>query len=72
MRLLLDLGQGLIERGVETGEFRTTDGAFAAQLVAMAIESVLSGVLLERTGMTAAEAFAELSDLILHGLVQRH
>lgn len=60
----------LVEEGVAVGAFRATDGAFAAQVVALAIDAVQSGVLLERTGLTAAEAFAELADLLLHGLVR--
>jgi AcrR family transcriptional regulator len=61
----------MIEAGIDAGDFRPTDGAFAAQVVAVAIESVQSGALLQRTGMSAAEAFAKLSDLLLHGLVKR-
>ncbi len=60
----------LIDEGVATGQFRATDGNFAAQLVALAIESVQSGVLLERTGMTAADAFNELGTLLLNGLLR--
>ncbi|HEY5856311.1 MAG TPA: TetR/AcrR family transcriptional regulator [Aldersonia sp.] len=61
----------MIAEGIESGEFRSTDGVFAAQLVALAIDSVQSGALLERTGLSAAEAFAELEDLLLHGLLRR-
>lgn len=59
----------LIEEGIESGDFRSTDGNFAAQLVALAIEGVQSGVLLERTGMSAADAFGELGTLLLNGLL---
>ncbi|AFR50604.1 TetR family transcriptional regulator [Gordonia sp. KTR9] len=59
----------LIEEGIEAGDFRATDGNFAAQLVALAIEGVQSGVLLERTGMSAADAFGELGTLLLNGLL---
>jgi len=60
----------LIAAGVESGHFRATDAAFAAHLVALAIEAVQSGVLLERTGLSAAEAFGELGDLLLNGLLR--
>lgn len=60
----------LIEEGISSGDFRATDGNFAAQLVALAIEGVQSGVLLERTGMTAADAFTELGTLLLNGLLR--
>jgi len=58
----------MIDDGVGTGAFRATDGAFAAQVVALAIEAVQSGSLLERTGLSAAESFAELADLLFNGL----
>ncbi len=61
----------LIEEGITAGQFRSTDGNFAAHLVALAIEGVQSGVLLDRTGMTAADAFAELGTLLLNGLLSR-
>ena len=60
----------MIDQGVRDGAFRATDGAFAAQVVALAIEAVQSGTLLERTGLSAAESFAELADLLFNGLRQ--
>ncbi|SNT37060.1 TetR/AcrR family transcriptional regulator [Rhodococcoides kyotonense] len=59
----------LIDDGIESGVFRANDGAFASQLVALAIEGVQSGVLLERTGLSAADAFNELGNLLLNGLM---
>ncbi|MBT2266075.1 TetR/AcrR family transcriptional regulator [Rhodococcus erythropolis] len=61
----------LINDGIAAGEFCSADGNFAAHLVALAIEGVESGVLLERTGLTAADAFAELGTLMLNGLLRR-
>ncbi|WP_174187254.1 TetR/AcrR family transcriptional regulator [Nocardia barduliensis] len=61
----------LIDEGIAAGQFRPTDGNFAAHLVALAIEGVQSGLLLDRTGMTAADAFAELGTLLLNGLLRR-
>ncbi|MCX0272879.1 TetR/AcrR family transcriptional regulator [Nocardia zapadnayensis] len=60
----------LIDDGIREGRFRATDGMFASQLVALAIEGVQSGVLLERTGLSAADAFNELATLLLHGLLR--
>ncbi|WP_328393591.1 TetR/AcrR family transcriptional regulator [Nocardia sp. NBC_00416] len=59
----------LIDDGIEAGQFRATDGTFASQLVALAIEGVQSGILLERTNMSAADAFNELATLLLNGLL---
>ncbi|MGC9543991.1 hypothetical protein [Streptomyces sp. UG1] len=58
----------LIEEGVQAGVFRALNGHFAAQVVAVTIDAVQSGVLLERTGLTAGDAFSELGDLLLDGL----
>ncbi|ABW12667.1 transcriptional regulator, TetR family [Parafrankia sp. EAN1pec] len=58
----------MIDGGVRAGVFRATNAAFAAQVVALAIEAVQSGTLLERTGLSAAESFAELADLLFNGL----
>jgi AcrR family transcriptional regulator len=60
--------QEMIDDGVRAGVFRATNGTFAAQVVAIAIEAVQSGTLLTRTGMSAAESFAELADLLFNGL----
>ncbi|MFE1839667.1 TetR/AcrR family transcriptional regulator [Streptomyces sviceus] len=58
----------LIEEGVRSGVFRSLNGHFAAQVVAVTIDAVQSGVLLESTGLTAGDAFSELGDLLLDGL----
>ncbi|MEU1479179.1 hypothetical protein [Streptomyces sp. NPDC005760] len=58
----------MIEEGVEAGVFRALNGHFAAQVVAVTIDAVQSGALLESTGLTAGDAFSELGDLLLDGL----
>jgi hypothetical protein len=58
----------LIEEGVQAGVFRALNGHFAAQVVAVTIDAVQSGVLLESTGLTAGDAFSEFGDLLLDGL----
>ncbi|OZC74024.1 TetR/AcrR family transcriptional regulator [Rhodococcus sp. 06-462-5] len=60
----------LIDGGIADGVFSARDGVFASQLVALAIEGVQSGVLLDRTGLSAADAFAELGHLLLNGLLR--
>jgi hypothetical protein len=60
-----------IEAGVASGEFRRADAPLAAQAVALLIEGVQSGELLEHTGLTAGEAFSELGELLVHGLSAR-
>ncbi|MFE3849704.1 TetR/AcrR family transcriptional regulator [Streptomyces griseorubiginosus] len=58
----------LIEDGVAAGVFRALNGQFAAQVVAVTIDAVQSGALLDSTGLTAGDAFSELGDLLLDGL----
>jgi AcrR family transcriptional regulator len=61
----------LIQDGERDGAFRNVHGAFAAQLVTLAIEGIQSGALLDSTAMTASDAFTELGDLLMHGLAAR-
>lgn len=58
----------IIDQGVEAGQFRAVDAAFASELVVLAIDGVQSGRLLGPTGLTAGEAFAEIADILLDGL----
>ncbi|MEV7425825.1 hypothetical protein [Streptomyces sp. NPDC091212] len=58
----------LIDEGVRAGAFRSVNGLFAAQVVAVAIDAVQSGAPLETTGLSAGDAFSELGDLLLDGL----
>ncbi len=60
----------LVDEGIADDIFSARDGVFASQLVALAIEGVQSGALLDRTGLSAADAFAELGHLLLHGLLR--
>ena len=60
----------MIDYGVRAGVFRDINGNFAAQVVAVAIDAVQSGAIIEATGLSAADAFTELGDLLLHGLSQ--
>ncbi len=60
-----------MDGGVQAGEVRAVDGTFAGQLIALAIQGVQSGALLEPTGLTAGQAYTEMADLLLHGLAAR-
>lgn len=62
--------RGMIEAGVRSGQFRSANATFAAQVVTMAIDGILSGQLLDSTGMTAGQAYAELGDLVIDGLAR--
>jgi AcrR family transcriptional regulator len=61
----------LIDAGVQAGALRAVDGTFAGRLIALAIEGIQSGVLLDSTGLTAGQAYGEMADLLLHGLAAR-
>jgi hypothetical protein len=58
----------LIDEGIRAGVFRELNGTFAAQVTAVAIDALQSGVLLRSTGLSAGDAFSELGDLLLDGL----
>lgn len=58
----------MIDEGIRAGAFRDVDGNFAAQVVAITIDAVQSGALLQSTGLSAGDAFSRLGDLILDGL----
>ncbi|WP_024799693.1 TetR/AcrR family transcriptional regulator [Nocardia sp. BMG51109] len=58
----------LIDEGVRAGAFRNLNGTFAAHVVAVAIDALQSGALLDATGLSPGDAFTELGDLLLDGL----
>jgi AcrR family transcriptional regulator len=58
----------LIEQGVEIGAFRRANATLAAQAIALLIDGVQSGELLQATGLSAGEAFSELGELLVNGL----
>lgn len=61
----------LIDEGVTAGVFTSRHADFAAHAVALLVDGVHSGRLLEATGLSAGEAFIELGELIINGLVVR-
>ena len=58
----------LIADGVERGSFRAVDAEFAGHVVALVITAIQRGDLLAATGMSSGDAYAELSELLVHGL----
>ncbi|MBB6627574.1 TetR/AcrR family transcriptional regulator [Nocardioides sp. KIGAM211] len=64
--------QAMIEDGVGAGVFRSADAALASLTVAHLMDGVQSGEVLEATGLSAGEAFAELGELLVHGLAIRN
>lgn len=63
--------QAMIEDGVRDGSFRPADAALASLTVAYLMDGVQSGQVLEATGLSAGAAFAELGELLVHGLAVR-
>ena len=70
-RVAADRVGDLIRLGVDAGVFREVNAAFAAQVVAAAINGIQSGELLRRTGMSSGDAFSELAELLVHGLTAK-
>ncbi len=64
--------QGFIEEGVGEGSFRAADAALASLTVAYLMDGVQSGEVLRSTGLSAGAAFAELGELLVHGLAVRN
>lgn len=60
--------RGFIEEGVSRGAFRPVHAAFAAEVVGRAVHGIQRGEVGANTGLTDAEAFAELAQFLLGGL----
>lgn len=60
--------RGFIREGVEQGIFRDVHAAFVAEMVHLAIDGIQDGEVLEHTGLSSSEAFAELATFVLGGL----
>lgn len=58
----------LIDEGVERGMFRPVHADFAGHVVALAIDAIMHGELLDATGLSSGDAYAELSELLVRGL----
>jgi AcrR family transcriptional regulator len=60
----------LITEGIDAGTFRAVDGAFVADAAATQMRRIQSGEVLTATGLTDAQAYDQLADLILNGIRQ--
>ena len=58
----------LIERGTRTGEFRGVHPKLVAEVMLNAVAQMVDPELLARVGLTMSQAFAELYDIVEHGL----
>ena len=60
----------LIEEGVAAGVFREVHIAFAADVIASVMVRIQQRRITAATGLGDAEAYAELAELLLHGLTR--
>ncbi|WAL66339.1 TetR/AcrR family transcriptional regulator [Amycolatopsis cynarae] len=63
--------RSFIARGVDDGVFREVHAQLIAEMAAVLVESIQSGVVGARAGVSDAEAFTALSELLLDGLASR-
>ena len=61
----------MIHQGVELRAFRAVHAAFVGETVALLIDGIQHGVLLERTGLSSGDAYAELGHLVLAALLNK-
>jgi AcrR family transcriptional regulator len=67
-RLAVDRMRQLIAEGVAAGAFRDVNAAFVGEVVAATMQAIQRGEVAARTGLTDAEAYAELVSLIVHAV----
>ena len=63
--------KGLIEEGIDTGEFRAANARFVGESVGLLIDAIMHGVLLDRTGLTSGQAYNEIATLVLNALTNQ-
>ncbi len=64
--------RSFIDRGVTDGVFREVHARLIAEMAGLIIEGIQTGVVGHRTGVTDAEAFTALSELLLGGLAPQN
>ncbi|MHA3702126.1 TetR/AcrR family transcriptional regulator [Jatrophihabitans sp. YIM 134969] len=57
--------RALVAAGVESGDFRAVDPVFLGEVVAAGMDAIERGGVTSRTGLTHAEAYAQLAALVL-------
>ncbi|TNC28199.1 TetR/AcrR family transcriptional regulator [Amycolatopsis alkalitolerans] len=63
--------RSFIARGVEDGVFRDVHATLIAEMAGVLIEGIQTGVVGARTGVSDAEAFTALAELLLGGLASK-
>ncbi|HVW41274.1 MAG TPA: TetR/AcrR family transcriptional regulator [Amycolatopsis sp.] len=63
--------RSFISKGVDDGVFREVHATLIAEMAGVLIEGIQAGVVGARTGVSDAEAFTALSELLLDGLATR-
>lgn len=61
----------LIQRGTARGYFRGVHAKLVAEVMLNAVAQLVDPELLARVGLTISEAFAELYEIVEHGLLKR-
>jgi AcrR family transcriptional regulator len=61
----------LVADGVASGVFRDVDAPFVGQVATLAMVAIEQGAVAASTGLSDADAYAELAKLLLHGLARR-
>ncbi len=68
----LELIEGIIERGVKSGEFKKLDVRMTALSIMVNIESINWFTLFEIHGVSAREYMQTITDFILAGIMKKH
>lgn len=63
--------RAFIAKGVADGVFRDVHASLIAEMAGLLVEGIQTGVIGSRTGVSDAEAFTALSELLLDGLTSR-
>jgi AcrR family transcriptional regulator len=63
--------RSFIAKGVADGVFRDVHASLIAEMAGLLIEGIQTGVIGSRTGVSDAEAFTALSELLLGGIASR-
>ncbi|SDX01653.1 DNA-binding transcriptional regulator, AcrR family [Amycolatopsis xylanica] len=63
--------RAFIAKGVQDGVFRDVHARLVAEMAGLIIEGIQAGLIGQRTGVSDAEAFTALSELLLDGLTSR-
>lgn len=67
-RAAAEFVRGAIREGIKRKVFRSVHAAFVGEAVSLLIEAIQEGSLLDRTGLSSGDAFAELSAVVVGAL----